>query len=125
MFEETFKLDANYISTSGLSSLPYAVKQVSGGIAPTKVYSMFFNNTSAAVRYVKLANTSATTAITGISAQTPLMRIGIAAGESFTYDPLSPIKFNTGLSVYATSTAGDDTNGAVVAGDVHGFIVYS
>ena len=125
MYEENIGLNANYMSTSGLSSLPYSVKQVSGSLAPTKIYSMTFNNVAAAVRYIKIMNTSATTAVFGISTVTPFMRIAMAAGSNYTYTPPAPLILSDGLSVFATSTAADNTNGAVVAGDIHAFITYS
>ena len=125
LFEEHIGLNANYISTSCLSSFPYAIKQVSGSKAPTKIYSMSFNNVGAAVNYVKIMNTSATTALFGVSTVTPFMRIALAAGSNYTYTPPSPLILSDGLSIFATSTAGDATNGAVTAGDIHGFIIYS
>jgi len=125
LYEETIGQNANYMSTSSLSSFPYPVKQSSGSSTPTEIYSMTFNNVAAAVRYVKIMNTSATTALFGVSTVTPFMRIAIPAGSNYTFTPPAPLKLSEGLSVFATSTAGDATNGAVVAGDVHGFIIYS
>lgn len=86
---------------------------------------MMFNNVAAAARYVKIMNTSATTALFGVSTVTPFMRIAMPAGTHFNYTPPSPIKLSEGLSIFATSTAGDATNGAVTAGDVNAFIIYS
>jgi hypothetical protein len=125
VYEEVIGLNANYISTSSLSSFPYPIQQTSGSSEPTKIYSMTFNNVAAAVRYVKIMNTSATTAVFGISTVTPFMRIAMAAGSNYTYTPPAPLVLSEGLSVFATSTADDASNGAVVAGDVHGFIIYS
>ena len=117
VFEEKFNREPETKSTSCLSALGYLMQT-----GDTDLHSFVLVNTDSATNYVKFYNVSA---VANVGTDTPVMRVGVAAGTSLVFEPPYPVKFSKGLNVAATSAPGDDITASVGAGEVFGFFQYN
>lgn len=117
VFEEFNTKESNIMSTSSLSTLGY-------NIASSKalLHSYIINNTAGTTRYLKIYNISG---VVNMGTDVPFLRHSIPTATSLMFTPRVPIPFSTGITVCAVSGPKDDGVGAVTAGDVHGFFMYS
>jgi hypothetical protein len=65
-------------------------------------------NTSASAQYIQVHNTAALPA----EAQVPVIVLKVDAGENFSYTPIAPVTFSTGITICNSSTLATKTIGA-------------
>lgn len=80
------------------------------------LYGWFIFNAAASTRYVKIYNATAANVTVGTT--TPLMTIPIPAGAGSNVEFTNGIKFDTAISIAATTGVADSDTGAPAANDV-------